>query len=502
MSRRAFHALAASGLALGLSHRAHAQTADSSAPQTSLPADGQGKEPRGGQPPAGVSASVGDFGYQLAYQRAFELLLWAMPAQAIYRFRAAALEDLGLRDNDILAWSAAAPPNLEATTANSSTPYITAFSDLQAGPLVLEVPTAGPEGSLYGQVVDAWQYTIADVGPSGMDQGKGAKYLFTPPGYEGDAPEGYIHVPSPNYRIAFAFRSVRAEGKTTEDAYAYAKKLRMYPLAQAQNPPKQRFFDPIESGYQTLPFFDERAFEDMYHVFTVEPPEDKHKVMLGMMETLGIKRGRPYAPNDTAKKAMRQAAIDVWYAMEAWFDAIPKEKLYWPDRHYASLLLTDENKRFTWEYDDRIDTYERAAEYFWCTYMPTELSDAPATQYMMGLADNTGAPLMAGATYRLDLPADMPVSQFWALTVYDRATKSFIYTEEGRTTLSSYDIPNMVKNDDGGVSLFVGPAAPEGMQSNWIPTRGKRPLTALRLYGPTEDFNQKRFKLADFVRIS
>jgi hypothetical protein len=34
----------------------------------------------------------------------------------------------------------------------------------------------------YGQVVDAWQLTIADVGPSSVDQGKGAKLLFAPPG--------------------------------------------------------------------------------------------------------------------------------------------------------------------------------------------------------------------------------------------------------------------------------------------------------------------------------
>lgn len=501
LTRRHFHRLTVSGLALGLASAANAESV-AVAPTLSMPATAGGKEPRGGQPPAGTTASVTDFDYQIAYNRASELLLWAMPALAIYRFRPAILEDLGLNDNDILAWSATAPPNLEATTANSTTPYITAVTDLQAGPTVLEVPVAGPDGSLYGQVVDAWQYTIADVGPSGLDQGKGAKYLFTPPGYEGEIPEGYLHVPSPNFRVSFAFRSVRAEGKSIEDAYAYAQRLRMYPLSQAANPPEQVFFDPVESGFQTLPFFDERAFEDLYQIFTVEPVVAENKVMLGMMETLGIKRGAPYAPSETAQKAMRQAAIDVWYALESWFDNLPEEKLYWPDRHYASLLLSDENNRFTWEYDDRIDTFERAAEYFWCTYMPKELSASPATQYMMALADSTGAPMEAGATYRLDVPADMPVQQFWALTVYDRATKSFIYTDQGRTTLSSYEIPDMVKNDDGGVSIFVGPTAPEGMEANWIPTRGKRPLPAMRLYGPTEAFNNKSFKLTDFVRVS
>jgi hypothetical protein len=129
--------------------------------------------------------------------------------------------------------------------------------------------------------------------------------------------------------------------------------------------------------------------------------------------------------------------------------------------------------------------------------MPKELSDNPATQYVMAMADNEGRLLEGGVTYKLNVPAEMPVKQFWAFTVYDRATNAFIYTDENRTTLSSYDLPKMKKNADGGVTIYIGPKAPEGLESNWIPTRGKRPLPIMRLYGPTEAFNNKTFKLAD-----
>jgi hypothetical protein len=217
-------------------------------------------EPLGGQPPAGSKPSVKDFDYQIKYHRAFEAVLWNMPAIAIYSFRRAAFTDLGIKDNDIIAYSAPATPKLEAITANSTTPYISAFTDLRRGPAVLEIPAAGAEGSVYGQVVDAWQFTIADVGPSGLDKGQGGKMLFTPPGFEGEVPPGYIHVPSPNFRIALAFRSVPAPGKSAADAYAYAKKLRMYFLSEAENPPEQRFVDPINQRYPTLPFYDGRHF--------------------------------------------------------------------------------------------------------------------------------------------------------------------------------------------------------------------------------------------------
>jgi hypothetical protein len=199
---------------------------------------------------------------------------------------------------------------------------------------------------------------------------------------------------------------------------------------------------------------------------------------------------------------MRQAVIDAWFYMQHWFDNFPSEKLYWPDRHYASLLQADNNRTFTFVYDDRIDLINRAAEYYWCTYMPKVLSDHPQTQYMMAMADQDGHLLEAGKLYKLDVPAAMPVKQFWALTVYDRATMAFIYSESGRTTLSSYDVDKMKKNPDGGVTLYVGPNAPAGYESNWIPTSGKRPLPAMRFYGPTDALNNKTFKLNDFQKVN
>jgi hypothetical protein len=458
-----------------------------------------GQEPLGGQPPAGSTPSIKDFDYQIKYQRAFEAVLWNMPAIAIYSFRRAAFADLGMKDNDIIAYSATATPRLEAITANSSTPYIAAYTDLRKGPVVLEVPVAGSDGSLYGQVVDAWQFTIADVGPAGVDKGRGGKLLFTPPGYSEAVPDGYIQIASPNYRIAFAFRSVPAAGKTIADAHAYAQRLRMYYLSEAASPPTQKFVDPINERYHTLPYYDERHFEDMHEIMSVEPVREQDKVMMGMLKSLGIEKGKPFTPDETAKRAMRQATIDAWFYLQQWYDNIPDSMRFWPDRHYVSLLQPDANRGFSFVYDDYIDLIPRAAEFFWCTYMPKVVSDTPATQYLMGMADSEGRLLEAGKLYKLVVPAEMPVKQFWALTVYDRATNAFIYSESNRTTLSSYDLDKMKKNTDGGVTLYVGPSAPAGLESNWIPTSGKRPLPTVRFYGPTEAFNNKSFKLADFV---
>ena len=146
-----------------------------------------------------------------------------MPASAIHRFREGLYEVPGVEDNVVLAFSGTLKPRHEVITANTAVPYISAFTDLRKGPMVIEVPAATEKASLYGQVVDAWQITIAAVGPSGPDKGKGGKYLFLPPGYKDAIPEGYFPIRSTSYRLAVAFRSVPGKGATQADAYAYTQ---------------------------------------------------------------------------------------------------------------------------------------------------------------------------------------------------------------------------------------------------------------------------------------
>lgn len=240
-----------------------------------------------------------------------------------------------------------------------------------------------------------------------LDGGKGGKLLFTPPGYEVTIPAGY----NPGRLTELPHRLCLSLGKSVADAYAYAyaKKLRMYSLSEADSPPKQRFVDPINDRYPTLPFYDERHFEDMADIMSVEPVKEQDKVMMGMLQSLGIEPGKPFAPDEKTKKVMRQTAIDAWFYLQEWFDNIPKDRLYWPDRHYASLLTTDANLASLFTYDDHIDLIAPAAEYFWCTYMPEELTDSPATQYLMAMADKDGKSPKPGnstsSTFRRKCPS-------------------------------------------------------------------------------------------------
>jgi hypothetical protein len=454
-------------------------------------------EPLGGKPAPGSKPSVADLDYQVKYQRAFEAVIWSMPAISIYGFHRAS-ELIGAGPNVILAYSEPAKPNSELLTANNQVPYILSQTDLRKGPVVLEVPAASETASLYGQVVDHWQITIAGVGPSGVDQGKGGKILLTPPGYDEPVSDEYIEIKSPSYRVAFAFRSVPGPNSSTAQAYEYAQTLKMYYYSELPNPKPTQFIDPSNKRLSTLPHYDERWFEELYEIVSVEEVMPRDKVMMGMLASLGIQKGKPYNPDEKTKKAMKQGVVDAYFFLQQ-RSLHPKDpsRIWWSDKHWYNGLYSDENLEFSYEYEDRIDLDGRAERYFSGTYYPKKIGPKPATQYLFALADENGEELQANKTYSFTMPAEVPVEQFWSLVIYDLEVFAFIYNPLERAGLSSFDLLNMQKNSDGSVTLYFGPQPPDGLESNWIPTEGKRPLPVVRFYGGTEEFWDKSWKMPD-----
>ncbi len=107
------------------------------------------------------------------------------------------------------------------------------------GPIVIEVPPAGTDGSLNANFVNVWQQPLEDAGLLGVDKGKGVKLLMLPPGYSGVIPEGYEAL-QPNTHGSYVL--LRSNLKSHSDAdvaksTAYAKRVKIYPLSEAANPP-------------------------------------------------------------------------------------------------------------------------------------------------------------------------------------------------------------------------------------------------------------------------
>jgi len=461
----------------------------------------EAQEPLGGQPAPGIKQSVTDLDSQVAYQRAFEAVLWAMPASAIYRFRVGLLAQPGMADNVIAAYSGPLHTFHEAITGNQVTPYISACADLRNGPVVLEVPAKTAKTVLYGQVVDAWQSTIAGVGPVGEDKGAGGKYLFLPPGYKQAVPSGYFPIQSSTYRLVLAFRSIALPGATEADAYAYSKTLKMYPLSEAPHPGPTKIVDDRGYPLHTLPFYDIRALQDIHDIISVEPVQPRDKVMMGMLATIGIEPGKPFNPPEKLKSALEKGVVDAYYYMQQLDTKLFASNLYWSDRHWSFVMVPDAKRGFDFVSDNAVNIDKRAAAWFFFTFYPKVLTEQAGTVYLAPVADSAGRPLEAGKTYKLQVPKDMPAKQFWSLTMYDQRTWAFVINAQDRAGLGTFNMDKIKKNDDGSVDLYVGPTAPAGLESNWIPTRGKTPYLWLRLYGPDEAFWSKSFKMPDLELV-
>ncbi|OEF22655.1 DUF1254 domain-containing protein [Vibrio rumoiensis] len=434
---------------------------------------------------------------QVAYQRAFDATLWAMPALGIDGLRRGLVNLPGSGYNTILAFSKTLVSKHKAITSNSATPYIAAFSDLRDGPVVLVLPPATQKSSLYGQIMDAWQHTIADVGPAGADKGKGGKYLITPPGYDKAIPKGYIHVESNSNHIAILFRSVRMNGATEADAYAYTQTLKMYPFADAANPPKTKFLDGFQYAIDTLPHYNLDTLNDISNIINAEPVKPRDKAMMGMLESIGIVKDQPFNPPEDLKASLEKGVKDANTYMHKMVWEMHNSNLYWPNRHWADVVKPDAKGGFDFETDNALQIDQRAAAWNFFTIYPEKVSATPAVSYLSPVADKDGNPIEAGKLYKLTVPKNMPVRQFWSLTVYDEATWAFITNPEDRTGLGTFDMNNMKLNEDGSVDLYFGPEAPKGLESNWIPTEGKRPYLWLRFYGPNKEFLSKSFVMPD-----
>lgn len=121
--------------------------------------------------------------------------------------------------------------------------------------------------------------------------------------------------------------------------------------------------------------------------------------------------------------------------------------------------------------------------------------------YLMTITDKEGKDFDGSNTYRLNVPANAPVTQYWSATAYDRATHALI-RKQPYSSRSSQNV-GLQKNADGSVDVYFGPKAPAGKESNWVPTSASGQFEVLfRLYGPEKPLFDKTWKLPDIEQIA
>ncbi len=101
----------------------------------------------------------------------------------------------------------------------------------------------------------------------------------------------------------------------------------------------------------------------------------------------------------------------------------------------------------------------------------------------------------------LHVPPNPPAKQFWSITLYDIDTRCLIQNQEQIADRGSRT-PGLMKNVDGSVDIYFGPAAPKGFEKNWIPTVPDRAwFTWFRPYGPLEPYSERTWPLPDIKKV-
>ncbi|HEY7034412.1 MAG TPA: DUF1254 domain-containing protein [Thermomicrobiales bacterium] len=446
-----------------------------------------------------MTASTADLQEQLVFPRAVEAAIWGMPAVSMAAFRASLKRDLDANFGDVVYMSNVMEPRHGFLTANNQTPYVATVSDLRNGPMVVEVPPASDKVALFGSGIDTWEVPLVDMGPSGDDAGKGGKYLFLPPDYSGTAPEGYFVVPSPTVFVHTALRPIPIGSGTLADAVAYSQRLKTYALADAANPPATRFVDCYPLTWDTLPPFDLRYFALLAEVIQEEPWQPRDAVMAHMLTSIGIEKGKPFAPSAERAELLARAVTQAQELMRDYF-VHRSGDAWWPDRQWTALNR-GETFGFSFYGDGALDYDHRGGGFtFFATWAPKKLGEPgklPASFYLKGLADASGEFFKGDRLYRLRVPADTPARDFWSVIAYANDTNGFIPNPQNRVGVSSYDKGKLTVNADGSVDVYIGPEAPEGLEQNWIPTAGEEFWLIFRFYGPEQPLFDKTWTLND-----
>lgn len=428
-------------------------------------------------------------------RRGVEAAIWGMPAvnfELMYRELA---EKLDGGYNQIVYWPGLLDWRNQTLTPNPDVIYLMPFFNTQdVGPIVLEIPPAD-DGALNGSVMNYWQAVIEDIGPGGVDKGAGGRYLILPPGYDpADAPTGFIVFPCDTYRGYALVRSVLRSGSDEDVAAAvtYAKRIRLYPLSEAANPPPTAYVDAADVLYDSTIPYDIRFFESLDRMVQDEPFLERDRAMIDPLKTIGIERGKPFAPDDRTRELLTEAMHQAGEAFdEYWSRVVP----YYDGSRWFFPVSEELHQGFVTNFEapDSYPVDERGWLYTFIFFSAKHVGQAQ--YYLMCTTDADGGALRGDRSYRVRIPADAPVTQYWSLTVYNRVTHTFIRNASrvGRSSQS----PGLQTNDDGSTDIYFA-VNPPAAESNWIPVDPDGEFEVLaRFYGPKPALFDKSWRLGE-----
>lgn len=438
---------------------------------------------------------------RLVRSRATEAVIWGMPAVNTLLMHDQMIA-AGGKVGEIIYWGKPLDWRNQTLTPNPDTLYFMGFYDTRAdGPMVVEIPPAGQEGSLNANFVTLWQTSLEDAGLLGVDKGAGVKFVITPPGFEGKVPEGFEQLAADTYTGYFLVRSnlKSHSDQDVERSIAYGKRVKFYPLPKMDGQPQTVFRDVKDAEFDSTIKYNLSFFTLLDRVVQSEPWIGRDRAMIDQLRSLGIEKGKPFTPDASAKEFLQAGMDDAKALIASRYDAgFPS---FFQGTHWTMPALADtiEGQSTTYADPDKYAVDSRGIAY---TYAYISIKHLGVGQfYLINIKDKSGKSYDGGRSYKLHVPADVPVRQYWSVTVYDRETHALVKGVDRASRASN--AAEIRKNSDGSVDLYFGPKAPDGWETNWVPTVAGRQFELMfRFYAPTEQLFDKAWTLPDVEPVS
>ena len=446
-----------------------------------------------GVPTAETSAKVWD---HLDFSRAVECMILTTPAASLSGFRRG-IREFGPDNETAIIWEERLDSKALLLTGNTSVIYLFAWVNTTDGPVVIESPP-----NVLAILDDFWFHYVTDIGNAGPDLGKGGKYLILPPGYEGETPQGYFVKQSNTYGNWLAVRGFSTGDDNASVVNNIKDHLKIYPLAEKDNPKPVKYYDISNKYLNTLHAQDITFFHEVNEVVQEEHNEAFSPEVLGMLASIGIEKGKEFKPDARMQKILSEAAVVGTAAQRSiiWRNRADTVKI-WPDSKSWEIGFAGGSHAF--DHDGVRLINERTRFHYYATGITPVMVKPPVgkgSQYVIGLRDSDGGILNGSETYKLHIPANVPAKRFWELTVYDNQTRSMLQTDQRLPSITSIQ-SDIAQNADGSYDVYFGPEKPEG-DVNWIQTIPNKGWNVLwRIYSPTQVWYDKAWRQGEIERV-
>lgn len=361
---------------------------------------------------------------------------------------------------------------------NFDTLYSVAWLDLTKEPLIVSAPDT--DGRYYLlPMLDMWTDVFASPGwrTTGTQAGN---FLVTPPGWTGEVPSDFSHIPAPTPYVWVIGRT-KTDGSADYPAVNKVQAgYKVTPLSGWGKPPAQMTvnIDPSvdmktapKTQVDTMPA--DKYFAYAAELMKLNPPHVTDQPIIAQMKRLGIEPGKSFDINnvDTVIRDALEAAPAEGQKLMAW------------------KLPTLARVANGWSMNT--DTMGVYGNYYLKRAIVTQQglgANLPEDAiYPLNLGDEAGKPLNGANKYTIHFAkgATPPVNAFWSITLYD---------EEGfqvgnvlnRFALSSY-MP-FKTNADGSLDLYFQNESPgKDLEANWLPAPKEPFNLTMRLYAPKPD---------------